>query len=90
MVGSDKVTELWTCDVPRIRDRKFLKAFKGAVDMYVAGRWQEAMKLIQRCKRCIPDDPYATHSDLHCCCCAAAAAAAATANATAKGGGAGG
>ena len=69
MVGSDKVTELWTCDVPRIRDRKFLKAFQGAVDMYVAGRWQEAMKLIQRCKRCIPDDPYATHSDLHCCCC---------------------
>ena len=35
VIGSDKVTEMWTCDVPRIKSKVFNTHFKNGVDLYV-------------------------------------------------------
>ena len=43
MIGSDKVTEMWTRDVPLIKNEEFLDDFKAAVDSYILGDWTTAM-----------------------------------------------
>jgi uncharacterized protein YbaA (DUF1428 family) len=47
VIGSDKVTEMWTCDVPRIKNKAFNSAFKAAVDLYVQGNWPKALQRIE-------------------------------------------
>ena len=47
VIGSDKVTEMWTRDVPLIKNEEFKAQFKAAVDAYILGDWPSAMQRLQ-------------------------------------------
>ena len=47
VIGSDKVTEVWTRDVPIIKNEGFKGEFKAAVDAYILGNWTSAMQRLQ-------------------------------------------
>ncbi len=47
MIGSDKVTDMWTRDVPIIKSEGFKSEFKAAVDAYILGDWTSAMQRLK-------------------------------------------
>lgn len=47
VIGSDKVTEMWTRDVPIIKNAGFKSEFKAAVDAYILGDWTSAMQRLR-------------------------------------------
>ena len=48
VIGSDKVTEMWTRDVPLIKNEQFKEEFKAAVDSYILGDWTTAMQKLKQ------------------------------------------
>ena len=38
-------------DVPRIKNRAFIKAFESAVDLYIEGVWDTAMEKLHECEQ---------------------------------------
>merc|ERR1712166_175024 len=56
VVGSDKVTDLFVCDVPTITNEAFLEEFHTGFEYYSDGEWPQACARLLLCKAMIPDD----------------------------------